>query len=370
MFIKGLQFLHENELLGRSAEEIAQFFLEDSRLDKTAIGDFLGENEKFNKEVMYSYVDQMDFFGLEIVSALRLFLEGFRLPGEAQKIDRLMEKFAARYHELNKKFANMEPIDMQKALQAAKKRQRNGQKLLSNYHFESADTVYVLAFSIIMLATDLHSAQVKKKMTKENYINMNRGINENKDLPREFLEAIFDQVAESEIKVKGGVSTPAGGMALRAAQQRSAESEKQRRLLYNMEIEQVTQTARSLMESVYHLSTNFTSARHGEHIMPMFKLAWTPFLAAFSIDLQDSDDKRVIDLCLTGFRAAIRIACIFRLEFERDAYVQALSRFTLLTVQNTVSEMKPKNLEAIKALIHVAHSDGNYLDKSWYFSSY
>lgn len=168
----------------------------------------MGENEKFNKEVMYSYVDQMDFYGLEIVAALRLFLEGFRLPGEAQKIDRLMEKFAARYHELNKKFANMEPSDLQKALQAAaKKRNQASQKLLTNYYFESADTVYVLAFSIIMLATDLHSAQVKKKMTKENYINMNKGINENKDLPREFLEHIFDQVAESEIKVKGKRTT-------------------------------------------------------------------------------------------------------------------------------------------------------------------
>lgn len=359
---KGLQFLQEHELLGRTADEIAQFFLEDGRLDKTAIGDFLGENEKFNKEVMYSYVDQMDFYGLEIVSALRLFLEGFRLPGEAQKIDRLMEKFAARYHELNKKFANMDPADMQKALAAAKKRQRNGQKLLSDYYFESADTVYVLAFSIIMLATDLHSAQVKKKMTKENYINMNRGINENKDLPREFLETIFDQVAESEIKVKGN---PGSGGLLNRSQPRGPESEKQRRLLYNMEIEQVTQTARSLMESVCHISTNFTTAKHGEHIMPMFKLAWTPFLAAFSIGLQDSEVQHVIDLCLTGFRAGIRVACIFRLEFERDAYVQALSRFTLLSIQNHVTEMKTKNLEAIKALIHVAHSDGNFLDKSW-----
>lgn len=358
---KGLAFLHEHELLGRTCEEIAEFFLEDGRLDKTAIGDFLGENEKFNKEVMYAYVDQMNFYGLEIVSALRLFLEGFRLPGEAQKIDRLMEKFAARYHELNKKFANMEPTDMQKSLSAAKQRQRNGQKLLSNYYFESADTVYVLAFSIIMLATDLHSAQVKKKMTKENYINMNRGINENKDLPREFLETIFDQVAESEIKVKGNMTTTAQNR-----QSRGPESEKQRRLLYNMEVEQVTQTARSLMESVCHISTNFTTAKHGEHIMPMFKLAWTPFLAAFSIGLQDSDVQHVIDLCLTGFRAGIRIACIFRLEFERDAYVQALSRFTLLSIQNHVTEMKAKNLEAIKALIHVAHSDGNFLDKSWY----
>jgi len=58
---------------------------------------------RFNKEVMYAYVDMMDFRSVDFVPSLRKFLEGFRLPGEAQKIDRLMEKFAARYCECNPK---------------------------------------------------------------------------------------------------------------------------------------------------------------------------------------------------------------------------------------------------------------------------
>ena len=375
---KGLQFLQDNDLLGRTAEDIAVFLVEDERLDKTAIGDFLGENEKFNKECMYAYVDQMDFYGMEIVSALRLFLEGFRLPGEAQKIDRLMEKFAARYHEQNKKFSHsLQSSDTEsnknneksknstiigKALQSNKK---TAQHYIDNYYFESADAVYVLAFSIIMLATDLHSSAIKKKMTKEDYINMNRGINDKKDLPRDYLESVFDQVAESELKLKGGIPV-AGGPSSNASKHQRAESEKQRRLLYNMEIEQVTQTARSLMESLYHVATPFTTAKYGEHIMPMFKLAWTPFLAAFSIGLQDSDDNKVIDLCLNGIRCAIRIGCIFHLELERDAYVQALARFTLLTATSPITEMKAKNVECIKTLITIAHTDGNYLGKSWY----
>ena len=52
---------------------------------------------------MYTYVDLLDFEGTEFVPALRKFLEGFRLPGEAQKIDRLMEKFAARYCQCNQR---------------------------------------------------------------------------------------------------------------------------------------------------------------------------------------------------------------------------------------------------------------------------
>ena len=107
---------------------------------------------------MYSYVDQMNFAKKDIVTALRIFLEGFRLPGEAQKIDRLMEKFASRFVESNP----------------------------NTGIFASADTAYVLAFSIIMLTTDLHSPQVKNKMTKEQYIKANRGINQDDDLPEEY----------------------------------------------------------------------------------------------------------------------------------------------------------------------------------------
>jgi brefeldin A-inhibited guanine nucleotide-exchange protein len=58
---------------------------------------------RYEREVMYAYIDQLDFSGVNLVQALRLFLHNFRLPGEAQKIDRLMEKFASRFCETNPK---------------------------------------------------------------------------------------------------------------------------------------------------------------------------------------------------------------------------------------------------------------------------
>ena len=70
-------------------------------------------------------------------SLRRRYLDGFRLPGEAQKIDRLMEKFAERY-------VNCNPDT-----------------------FKSADVAYVLAYSVIMLNTDAHNPGVKTKMTKD-----------------------------------------------------------------------------------------------------------------------------------------------------------------------------------------------------------
>ena len=38
-------------------------------------------------------------------------------------------------------------------------------------------------------------------MTKLEYIKMNRGINDQKDLPREYLEAIYDEIATNEIRM-------------------------------------------------------------------------------------------------------------------------------------------------------------------------
>lgn len=325
---RGIAFLQEQGLLGGNYLEVAKWLHSDERLDKTFIGDFLGENDEFCKEVMYAYVDLMNFANMDIVTALRHFLEGFRLPGEAQKIDRLMEKFASRYCECNP----------------------------NNGLFASADTAYVLGFSIIMLTTDLHSPQVKNKMTKEQYIKLNRGNTDSKDVPEEYLSQIYDEIAGHEIKMKSVVTKPG---------KQQINSEKRRKILWNMEMEVISSAAKNLMESVSHVQAPFTTAKHLEHVRPMFKMAWTPFLAAFSVGLQDCDDPEVASLCLDGIRCAIRIACIFHMSLERDAYVQALARFTLLTANSPIMDMKAKNIDTIKTLITVAHTDGNYLGNSW-----
>ena len=69
-------------------------------LNKTEVGEFLGKENTWKGGIgvktLHAYVDRMDFAGLQIDEAIRMFLSGFRLPGEAQKIDRMMEKFAER----------------------------------------------------------------------------------------------------------------------------------------------------------------------------------------------------------------------------------------------------------------------------------
>lgn len=74
-----------------SAYEVAHFLRSSSLLNKKQIGEYLGKNKDFNKEVLVEYVKSFDFHGIGVLEALRMFLESFRLPGESQQIDRIIE---------------------------------------------------------------------------------------------------------------------------------------------------------------------------------------------------------------------------------------------------------------------------------------
>ncbi|KAK2152734.1 hypothetical protein LSH36_320g02115 [Paralvinella palmiformis] len=168
---KGLEYLIENELLKNNPDDIAEFLFKGEGLNKRAIGDYLGERNDFNIKVLKAFVNLHEFSDMLIVQALRQFLWSFRLPGEAQKIDRMMECFAERYCELNPE------------------------------HFSSTDTCYVLSFAIIMLNTSLHNPAVKDKPTVERFIDMNRGINDGKDLPPDLLTRIYDNIKKEPFKI-------------------------------------------------------------------------------------------------------------------------------------------------------------------------
>ncbi|XP_022091383.1 cytohesin-1-like isoform X3 [Acanthaster planci] len=168
---KGIEYLIENELLKETPEDVAQFLYKGEGLNKTAIGDYLGEKKDFNIKVLEAFVERHEFKDMILVQALRQFLWSFRLPGEAQKIDRMMECFAKRYCETNPGV------------------------------FESTDTCYVLSFSIIMLNTSLHNVSVKEKPSLERFISMNRGINEGRDLPDELLKSLYESIKKEPFKI-------------------------------------------------------------------------------------------------------------------------------------------------------------------------
>ncbi|KAK6349422.1 guanine nucleotide exchange protein for ADP-robosylation factor [Orbilia brochopaga] len=344
--------LEQGFIKSKEPRDIAEFLLSyNSILDKGKIGEYLGEGDQDNIDIMHAFVDLLDFTRMRYVDALRRFLQTFRLPGEGQKIDRLMLKFAERYISGNPNA------------------------------FANADTAYVLAYSVIMLNVDQHSAKVKRRMTKEDFIKNNRGINDNADLPDEYLGGIFDEIAQNEIilesekeAIREGreASQKNAGLAAGIGQALATVGRDLQREAYMQASEEMANKTEQLFKTLLRsqrtsskkvkTSIRFVHASSFKHIGPMFETVWMSFLSGLSGPTQDSSDLESIRLCMEGFKLAIKISCLFDLELPRISFVGALTRFTQLS---NLSEMKPKNVEALKVLLDVAQTEGNLLKNSW-----
>ncbi|XP_009604910.1 brefeldin A-inhibited guanine nucleotide-exchange protein 2 [Nicotiana tomentosiformis] len=335
---KGIEFLINANKVGSLPEEIAAFLKDASGLNKTLIGDYLGERDDLALKVMHAYVESFDFQGKEFDEAIRAFLQGFRLPGEAQKIDRIMEKFAERYCKCNPKA------------------------------FSSADTAYVLAYSVILLNTDAHNPMVKTKMSADDFIRNNRGIDDGKDLPEDYLRSLYERISRNEIKMKDDNLALQQKQSLNSNRILGLDSilnivvrkrgdgsmETSDDLVRHMQ-EQFKEKARK-SESVYYAATDVVILRF------MVEVCWAPMLAAFSVPLDQTDDGVVIALCLEGFRCAIHVTAAMSMKTHRDAFVTSLAKFTSL---HSPADIKQKNIEAIKAIVTIADEDGNYLQEAW-----
>eukprot|EP01116_Phalansterium_solitarium_P015042 TRINITY_DN3305_c0_g2_i7.p1 TRINITY_DN3305_c0_g2~~TRINITY_DN3305_c0_g2_i7.p1 ORF type:complete len:1004 (+),score=213.10 TRINITY_DN3305_c0_g2_i7:1668-4679(+) len=162
----GARYASEQGVVDGSPAAMASFLRNTELLDKRKIGEYLGEPDDFNTSVLQHYLESFEFSGLSIDQALRLFVASFRMPGEAQKIDRMMEAFASRYFAVTQR----QPRPSSSAEDA-----------VSGVVFSNQDQVYVLSFSMMMLNTDLHNDAVRKKMSRAEWIRNNRGLNNGAD---------------------------------------------------------------------------------------------------------------------------------------------------------------------------------------------
>ncbi|KAJ1851685.1 guanine nucleotide exchange protein for ADP-robosylation factor [Coemansia sp. RSA 638] len=345
-------------LTSNDPREIARFlYAHRGALDKVQLGEYLGDGDAHNVAVMHAFVDCVDFARTAFVPALRRLLQAFRLPGEAQKIDRFMLKFAERF-------------------------------VMSNpgAGFANADAAYVLAYSVVLLNTDQHSPQVKHRMTRAEFISNNRGINDGSDLDPQMLSDVFDQVVNEEIKLKddplqGRMQGAQGSGSLfvlwgnstanrireqhaHASAEMAAKSEQSIRSMARPQRRRRKQGDGDAWEVLVD-TADYLRATRADHVAPMFGAVWTAVLAALSSPMQTSSDPHVVAACLVGFQSGIALACRFRMPLERTTFVTTLRNFTQL--QN-LAEMRRKHVEAIRALVEVAagRADvGDGLDANW-----
>jgi hypothetical protein len=186
--------LQQHGMLSKPARpvDIANFLRYTGHLDKGAIGAYLGSLGKdsakewctvdFHKQALTKYVETFNLNGQTALGSLRIFLSAFRLPGEAQQIDRILMAFSEHCH---------------------KHCRESREELLQN-----ADVTFLLMFSIIMLNTDRHSMNIKpeRKMTVDQFVRNNtlygKDVNQTQPIPREYLVTLYEEISNFPLRTE------------------------------------------------------------------------------------------------------------------------------------------------------------------------
>lgn len=173
----GLEFMFENEILERSPFAVAQFFHNEKLgLSKAAIGAYLGEISKdFNMQVLDEFLKLHDFDGLEFLPALRQFLLSFQLPGESQKIDRILASFGQQY------------------------------VLQNPTVFRTSHEAYVMAYAAILLNTTLHNCNAKNQTNaladEKTFVRTMLEFDKDTNLSEDIIKKVFHGIKSKPLQV-------------------------------------------------------------------------------------------------------------------------------------------------------------------------
>ncbi|KAI8618119.1 hypothetical protein BC830DRAFT_1110414 [Chytriomyces sp. MP71] len=270
---EGIRFLQEHQLLPSPADpkSIAVFLKTTPSVNKKLIGEYIAK--RGNEDILKTFISLYNFKGKRLDEGLRLLLESFRLPGEAQLIERVVENFAEGY------FHAMEDTQ--------------------DHHIADQSSAFVLAFSIILLNTDQHNPQVRRRMTREDFQRNNRGCNNGKDFDPEYLGAIYEAIKSNEIVMP---------------------EEHEGDLGFNY-------AWRELMKRASAMNPLMTSPR-GSFSKDMFAVICDPTVAAISYAFDSSEDTLTLQKAIVGFHRCAAIANMYQMSEVLDNIVIRLSKTT------------------------------------------
>ena len=301
---------------------VALFIRATPALDKTEVGQYLGKNDPFVIEVLGEFAQTFDFHEMVLDEALREFLSTFWLPGEAAQIDRIMQAFA------NRLFTH------------------------SPGPLINEDAAYVLAFSVIMLNTDLHNPSVPKKMSLTSWFKNNRKINDGGDVPPEYLERIYNTIKSKEIKLHNTTEF-SGGTGAEASEEWNALIKRTR--------------------SASH--TSFATSKVGSHDCDMFNMIWADTTTALSVVFETTGDEKMLAKVVEGFHSMVSTAEFHRLLEVPNAIVNSLfkilHKFLQIQLQKNPNDScaafgrSSKAQLAVTTVFSIVHAHGNCLRDGW-----
>lgn len=120
----------------------AKCYTEDEEfLVKEKIAEWLGGHGQVNKIALHHYMGYFDFTGLRLDNAFRRLCAKLYLKGETQQVDRILEEFSRRFWDCN-------PTRL----------------------YGSASVVHAVVYSILLLNTDLHIADIANRMSRSQFV--------------------------------------------------------------------------------------------------------------------------------------------------------------------------------------------------------
>jgi len=244
-------------------------------LDDQKLGNFLGQHG----EVLAAYLQQFDLKGLAMVPAFSRVLQGMRLPGEAQQIDRFCERFGTAWGEAN----GINP-----------------------------EAAYIFAFSLIMLSTDLHKTACKSygHMTLAQFEKSLRGA-----LPRKSrIKNKMIREAYSTIKVD-----PL--WARRQCDGEESPREICKRLQKSLHLSQPLAKQPWLGQSIVGMQDLWQA---------LWSACWGPLLGAFSAGAHGAgQDETLHEMALRGLQLCCQVATMLQEVEQAQAFGAALQQLSV-----------------------------------------
>jgi hypothetical protein len=320
---KAVKFLISKNFMSDTPHEIAGFIrIYKDSFDPASIGDFLGEGGRNKQEeeywnmIRYRFTRAVSFVDMELDDALRLYLTGcgFRMPGEAQKIDRFISAFVHSYWQDNR-----------------------GTDFCPFHH---EDTVHLLAYATIMLNTDLHRANIDKKkggkkMTKVDFIKNLRGADQGSDINPELLSRIYDNIAATpiEMEMKAAVINESATGASKMAERDIAVTDLERQKKFFSDMLRNLRNTEDLMRSLSPYTHKFAIMGVDisislELVSFLFESVWHYFHAIVDAILTKLNNEEQVIFFALDILCNSLTSCIFlNLKVEKLAFATQLARF-------------------------------------------
>lgn len=163
---EAIEFLQAEQRIDDAPESIARWLYETPGLSKANLGLYLS-SPHLPRAVLRAFLEHFDFNTLRIAKAMEVFFSKIRLPGEAQRVDRLLGSFVHRY-------------------------------MTSNPNSGLADerVAYVLVFGVVMHSFDLQGPSVDHRKRKPEFCAAMAGMNNGANLPIDVVSEIYDGCVE------------------------------------------------------------------------------------------------------------------------------------------------------------------------------